>query len=331
MYPESPAQHLPVPPRDVLERFHVHEPTDTRFRSSARLLQSIWRERRKLDIGSYSRQYGSPLPLGSRLGEAAANAGFNFLTPGIARQVRREIAYRERGALIEEQRAWGNLLSSTALTFNLLVPLKLNFALATAILTNVFRVDVAQVDGVYFETSPGRGDPAFIGDHTALDALIAYTSSEGSREFIGIEMKYAESAPGNVYPVRERLDLLAYRSGLFVHHSAPELRQPAHRQFFAEHVLCHSMVHEQRLFDGGRFVVIAPNCNDEVARMVDGYRQQLSPDHRQVLSFDSLSLEAFVQAICGAGELELAKALDDRYTNFDPVYDLIDDWQPHSL
>ncbi len=38
--------NLPIPPREVLERFDVHEPIDTRFQSCSRLLQAVWRGRK---------------------------------------------------------------------------------------------------------------------------------------------------------------------------------------------------------------------------------------------------------------------------------------------
>ena len=110
---------LPIVPEDVLRRFNVDELGDTRFSACARLLQSIWRVRRDLQLGRHPGLNQRSRKLGSRLSGMAARTGANFLTPDIAKIVRKEAAYREIGALIEEQRLWGNLLSSQALTFNL--------------------------------------------------------------------------------------------------------------------------------------------------------------------------------------------------------------------
>lgn len=331
MYVSTRNKALPIPPIDVLERFSVHEPLDTRFRSCARLLQAIWRERRGWTMGSYARANREPMSLGSRLDSTAARAGFNYLNPAIAKLVRMEIAYREQGALIDEARAWENLLSSTALAFNLLAPLKLNPTLAKSIMKLLFSIDVKQVDGVFFETSPGRGNEAYTGDHTALDALIAYTGKDGKTGFVGIEVKYAESQPANATPVKARHMDMAGRSNLFIDATAPKLQQAPLRQFFAEHALCYSMVHERRLFDRGQFIVIAPNQNAEIASAVEAYRLHLSAEQAQVLPFGTVSVEDFASAIGKAGEAELAKQITERYLDFGPVHELIDDWTPHAI
>jgi hypothetical protein len=102
MAPEfgKPIHQLPLIPANVLKKHRVHEPVDTRFRSAARLLQSLWREDRDLPIGSYVSEDGKRRKLGSRISEAAGTAGANFLTPKIAHIARRETtAYREIGGL----------------------------------------------------------------------------------------------------------------------------------------------------------------------------------------------------------------------------------------
>jgi hypothetical protein len=60
MAPEfgKPIHHLPLIPANVLKKHHVNEPLDTRFRSAARLLQSLWREDRGLPIGNYVNEDG---------------------------------------------------------------------------------------------------------------------------------------------------------------------------------------------------------------------------------------------------------------------------------
>ena len=116
MYETNAPTPLPIVPADILERFHVNEPYDTRFASGARLLQSIWRERRGLPVGKIKPEKGRRRPLGSRLTPEVARTGVNFLTPEIAKLARRESVYREYGAFIEEERLWGNLLSSQPLS-----------------------------------------------------------------------------------------------------------------------------------------------------------------------------------------------------------------------
>jgi hypothetical protein len=124
MAPEfgKPIHQLPLVPANVLKKHRVHEPLDPRYRSAARLLQALWREDRGLPIGSYVNEDGKRRKLGSRISEAAGKAGGNFLTPAIAHTARRETAYREIGALVDQERLATNLLSSMPLAFNLLAP-----------------------------------------------------------------------------------------------------------------------------------------------------------------------------------------------------------------
>src|SRR5277367_3821313 len=88
-----PPRPLPIVPADILDRYHAREPFDTRFSSCARLLQSIWRDRRGLPIGEITPKDGPRRRSGSRLTPGVAQRGFNFLTRDIAKLVRREAAY----------------------------------------------------------------------------------------------------------------------------------------------------------------------------------------------------------------------------------------------
>ena len=69
----TPIQHLPLIPVKVLKKHRVHEPLDTRFRAAARLLQALWREDRRLPIGTHVGRDGKDRKLGSRISEAAAS------------------------------------------------------------------------------------------------------------------------------------------------------------------------------------------------------------------------------------------------------------------
>src|SRR4051794_16540637 len=92
---------VPFIPAETLRRHKVHDGGDDRFRSAARLQQALFRERHSLPIGGYKTAKGTTRKMGNYLSEAAAADGANFITPEIAKLVRREIAYREDGALIE--------------------------------------------------------------------------------------------------------------------------------------------------------------------------------------------------------------------------------------
>ena len=171
-----PPRTLPIVPADILDRFHAKEPFDTRFSSCARLLQSIWRDRRGLPIGEITPKDGPRRRSGSRLTPAVAQRGFNFLTRDIAKLVRREAAYREYGAMFDEERLWGNLLSSQPLVFNLFGQAKLDPAFGTRLFRALLPDFAAELQTIHFETSPGRGDERFTGDRTAFDLVAVVTT-----------------------------------------------------------------------------------------------------------------------------------------------------------
>ena len=187
-----PPRPLPIVPADILDRFHAKEPFDTRFSSCARLLQSIWRDRRGFPIGAITPKEGPRRRSGSRLTPAVAQRGFNFLTRDIAKLVRQEAAYREYGAMFDEERLWGNLLSSQPLVFNLFGPAKLDPAFGTRLFRALLPDFVAELQTIHFETSPGRGDERFTGDRTAFDLVAVITTPRGTPGVIGIEVKFVE-------------------------------------------------------------------------------------------------------------------------------------------
>jgi hypothetical protein len=148
---------------------------------------------RGLPIGSYVGEDGNRHKLGSRISEAAGRGGGNFLTPEIAHTARREAAYREIGALIDQKRLATNLLSSMPLTFNLLAPWGHTLERASSYLIELLPAFTGSARQLLFEHSPGRGNLKFTGDFTAFDALIRYSDAQGRNGFVAFEIKYSES------------------------------------------------------------------------------------------------------------------------------------------
>lgn len=313
---------LPLIPPDILKRYQTEDMNDTRFRACARLLQSMWREDRGLPIGLHKPTRETGRALGSLLDRASARAGRNFMSPEIARLTRYESVYREVGALIYDHRLWHNLLSSQPLCFNLLGPMKLDLSLATRFWSRLFPKRMAEVEQIYFEHSPGRGDDAFIGDDTAFDILIAGRNAKGQRSFIGIEMKYSESMTEPISAVRPRHDDLAKSSGLFRDPDHPGLRGTAMQQFWREHLLCQAML-DKGLYEDGHLLVIHPAANADCAASVASYKTHLLSPDDGMPSFSGLTLETCLQTLDDIGEGLYAKALHDRYLNFDRVVQAI--------
>lgn len=104
------------------------------------------------------------------------------------------------------------------------------------------------------------------------------------------------------------------------------MHQAPLRQFFAEHALCYTMVHERHHSDRGVFVVVSPSLNQEMAAAIDRYKGHLAPLSADVLPFSVVRLEAVVAAISDAGDTDLARRLHDRHLDFGPLFDLVDEW-----
>lgn len=318
---------LPLVPRDILQTHHVYEVGDTRFASCARLLQSIWRIGRGLPPGRHRGRDGRLRVMGSRLDPADALRGGNFLTPDIARIARRAVAYREYGALVDEQRLWENLLSSQPLTFNLFALCQVDQERCQQLFEHLFPGFFMTVEKLAFEHSPGRGDPRYLGDYTAFDLFVNGIAQDGRPAFIAIEVKYSEDMrqPGRSGSARYRE--LTRACALHFDPEAPSLLTGQLAQLTAEHLLAALIREQWGQGAHGLFVTIAPAANREAWYAVELYRSMLDCRADGVL-FVALALEDVISAIGETGDPDLAARLRARYTDFSPVHRLIDDWEP---
>ncbi|MBP0496033.1 PGN_0703 family putative restriction endonuclease [Pararoseomonas indoligenes] len=315
---------VPLLPEALLRRHRCHEATDTRFRAAARLAQSLWRESQGLPCGRVTNpDTGRRRPLGSRLTATAAKAGANFLDPSLVPLVRRELAWREPGAVIEERRLWGNLLSSQALAFSLFLPLKRDLALATKLLGGLFPDLVGIVTEILLEHSPGRGHPALTADRTAFDVLVRCTTPTGRRAFLAIEVKYSEAPGGTAASPYPPYDDLSRAAGVYRDPDGPALRSGTLGQFWRQQLLATAML-RQGLYDAGRVVVLAPAPNADAWRALEGYADQLKSPEPAVSGFEALPLEAFVLALAKAGADAVAEPIARRYLDLSPVYAALD-------
>jgi hypothetical protein len=312
----SPFRQLPIIPQSVLKRHRVLETFDNRFRSCARLLQALWRESQALPIGSFGPPAGRQRRIGSLLSNAAAQAGRNFMSPEIAHLVRREMAYRERGAFIDQRRLFGNLLSSMPLCFNVWAPLRLNLDLAAQVVRNLVPgIDLARVLDVWFEHSPGRDRDDLTGDRSAWDSAIIYQRADGERGLLAIEMKYSETGSESATELSVRYDELAQSSELYKAPMSAVLRTGLCQQLFREHLLACAAVH-RRHYAEARFVLVAPRHNHLLQQGARLYSSHLAEPGPDTVRFLNIELEQVIEAIGWAGELDYAYALHDRYLNW---------------
>ena len=319
MAPERNSQfcQLPLIPKAILKRHRVLETFDTRFRSCARLLQALWRESQGLTIGTHEGRDGRQRRIGSLIGSTAADAGRNFLSSSVAHLVRREMAYQESGALIDQRRLYGNLLSSMPLAFNLFAPLRLNPHLAAKVIRSLIPdIDLVKVLHVWFEHSPGRGSMELTGDKTSFDVAVVYERSDGEKGLLAIEQKYSESgSEGAQDELGPRYDQLAVASELYRSPASAVLRTPALQQLFREHLLTFAALYRGDYAEA-RFVLVAPRHNHLIQQAARLYAAHLLEPGPGQVPFINLELEQVIEALGWAGELDYAYALHDRYLNW---------------
>jgi hypothetical protein len=309
-------RQLPIIPDTVLRKHRVLQRFDSRFRACARLLQALWREGQELPIGSYAGTDGRERRIGSLLGATAAEAGRNFMSPAVAHLARREIAYQETGALIDQRRLYGNLLSSMPLAFNLFAPLRFKPDLAAKVIRSLIpEIDLAKVLHVWFEHSPGRLRDELTGDRTAFDVAIVYERSDGEHGFIGIEQKYSEDGNDAAPDLPRRYSELAASSQLFKNPMSAILRTGPCQQLFREHLLTYAAKFRGDYAEA-RFVLVAPRHNHLIQQGAQLYSSHLAEPGPETVRFDSLKLEQVIEALGWAGELDYAFLLHDRYCNF---------------
>lgn len=306
---------IPAIPEAILKAHKVNESSDTRFKSAARLLQSLWRADAGLPIGTHRNPDGKHRKLGSRINAASARAGANFLSPEIANLSRREVVYREAGAIIDQERLWANLLSSQPLCFNLFGALKLVPEKANAFFRALFPDYVERVEGIWFEHSPGRGDPAFTADHSAFDVFAPIVTTTGESGFVAIEVKYSETMMEPVAQLKPRYDELSASAQVFIDPNAQALRTAPLQQLWREHLLSRVMV-GNGLYGQGRFVVIHPAQNANCASAVRAYQRHFASADPEVTGFQAITLEECLSALAAIGDQETADALHARYLDF---------------
>jgi hypothetical protein len=171
--------------------------SDSKRRARYRALQSWYRE---TQLGVEPGRSATGKLVGSLLPDDRALEGLNFLDGSIwsYAEQRADVVVRAGGTLVRG-RLRRNLLSSMPLCFNLFGKLQAERAAAARVLGAALDLDIATVDEVLVEHAPAAAT-ALLGDRTAFDAFVAYTTSGGATGFLGVETKYTEPFSPTRYP-----------------------------------------------------------------------------------------------------------------------------------
>ncbi len=274
------------------------DPNTTAFKRRARLQQALWRERREYPIGSQPmvpRAGEASRPLGSRLDlDFARRTGANFLDDRVRAAVTHRLAHPEPHQTLDENRLYGDLLSSMPMCFNLFGPLADDPPLADRAIRTWWPKPLGTVRAVRFEWSPARATPGrFLENRSAFDVAFELDLPDGTVGVVGIETKYHEHAKAESCPSPQRLERyrqVSAKSGAFREGAIEQIVGTDLQQIWLDHLLALSLLQDA---DGpwswAKFVLVHPARNPSHAKACARYRDLLlEPDSFEVRTIESL-------------------------------------------
>jgi hypothetical protein len=309
--------------KEKLEALHSWEPEDhvprrpelTEFRRRLRYHQAQWREANGYPIGS---QPIAPRPgvgqtrlVGSRLQlDYAKETGANLLTAGALDAARARTSIIEPHQSFDHQRLWADLLSSVAMAFNVFGDLAADLELANRTVHTWWPGVPGTVSDVRFAHSPGRLDPAWLGNLVDLDVGLVLDLGDGTRGIVGVVTAYHDvnrrqpSTPSRLPRYSEITDKSrAFGPGAIDAVNGTELIH-----IWLDHLLVLSMLqHPSRAWRWGRLVVVHPAGNTDFADACSRYRALLVDPS----TFVSATVEELLEA--KALPPHTATAVRDRY------------------
>ena len=280
-----------------------------------RFHQAQWREANGYPIGTQPMvpKHDKPVrPVGSRLPlDYARETGANFITAGALEAARSRTSMTEPHQSFDHQRLWADLLWSPALSFNLFGNLAGDLGLADRAVHTWWPDAPGAVSNVRFAHSPGRFDPTYLNSLRAFDAAFVLDLDDGTNGIVGVNTKYHEwgkpetPKPSNLPRNRE----VAETSGAFATGAIGVLKGRTDLAvMWLEHLLLLSMLqHASGTWSWGRYVVVHPAGNSDVADAVGRYRNLLVDGS----TFSSVTFEELLDA--GVLPEEATSALRDRY------------------
>jgi hypothetical protein len=212
------------------------------------------------------------------------------------------------------------------LVFNAFGPLALDHKLATKIFRQLLPEFVYSVENVRFETSPGRRDPRYLGDRSAVDVALQVKTPQGEHGIVFCEIKYSEDLSQSISPTRwakPRYGSALKEVRLYRNPDSPLLRSAPIEQLTREHMLSQLAV-DNGVCQRAVFVAFAPRLNRRCTAAFVVYANELLPideNDRTRVAFRHFTLEAFIDAIDVAGNQDTADRLWRRYCNFQRIYD----------
>lgn len=291
-------------------------------------IQSFTRQCRELQ-SRYRESIGEPMGVGPlrtsknlqiSMIAGGEESGKNFLTPFAFEYAKQRVAGKQKNETIEEYRLFNNLLSSQPMAFNLFCPLiqlmhEDKEAIVTQIVQAIFPTiaigRVTEVDLEYLHTDIEN----YLGDKTAMDAIIRYQDPSGRPCIIAIETKYTDVLGENSASRTERQKALISQLHYFQPEAEAQLLDgrkaisQIYRNFLlAECYRINEPAHE------AYSVILAPQDHPTTQQEVASLRGELKEEYRyKVLD---ITLEYFVDrtlTVCPPASQKPFLAFKERY------------------
>lgn len=310
--------------KNECEKYYVYNPQDSNFANYAKLLQSKWRNKKGYPIAKLNdtTNYGHFIETNFAINEEA-----NFLTENIRKLVIEELETKE----IVQEYIYENLLYSKSLSYNLFGELYFNHELATSLFKNIFPKstspfseklpEIGEVTSVLFDHSPYKTNNNFAGVPSYFDVFIKYTSNEGKKGFIGIDVKYAETLleetdkATETYKKYENDYLKLATEDLFLQEHLDNFKKPPLFQLWHKHLLSLSIL-RNNLYEEGFFLFLFPDGNDECYREANQYRSQQKFPYRwneHQTGYYWRFLDKFIENLDKLVDKSWTKELTERY------------------
>ena len=270
----------------------------TAFRRRTRYDQARWRASNQHPIGTQpivpqpgkaSRQVGSRIPL-----DYGREVGANLLTPGALTAARARTAFVEANQSFDHQRLWADLLSSSALAFNLFGDLAGDLTRADDIVRTWLPDLPGPIEELRFAHSPGWLDPAYLNSLRSFDAAFIVEFGGDKRGIVAVDVKFHERNKAEIPKPenRARYTAVTERSHAFAAGVIDDLLGRTELcEVWLEHLLLHSMLqHPDAGWAWGRYVVVHPAGNTDVAELCARYGDVLADD----TTFVTTTLEQLV-------------------------------------
>ena len=244
--------------------------SDPQRRAERRLLQGWWRET-ELGLAPGRDERGALRNNMLPMSAVQSDPGLNFLDPAVSAyaQHRAPTVIRLDGTL-DEDRLFRNLLSSMPMCFNLFGMFRAHPVSAARVLSMATGLDVAHIQEIEVEWIPEGAH--LLGDRTAFDAWVRYTTSTGRRGFFGVETKYTEPFSQRVYMRDRSREVTGWPESGFMPEAAEVLSGQQTNQLWRNALLAVA-VRREGSFDDGHVLVVALDDDPHVHQAMDVFNQ----------------------------------------------------------